>query len=312
MPIDKANKACYDKITDCTKESVVVLTLDTRWSQEFRENLDREKLILQRHKLRETGVHDHCFLELTYILRGPVEHTRDGRTELLSEGDYFIVDYGSVHGYRAVDGGTFENLDCLFLPELLDPVLRGTKSLRTCLEHYLLRFQMRALVKNPATTVFHDEDGRVREVLSKMEEEFRHRPPGHREFLRCYLLEILLLTMRKIEGAERERTGDGVTDFLVRYVEEHYSEPISLSALCEMVHYSLPYVSRRFREEVGVSFIKYLQDYRVMQGCRLLVTTDLPLSEVAGRVGYGDFRFFSELVRREAGLSPTDFRKKNR
>ena len=281
----------------------------TNWSEAIREQLLQKKLILQRHTMRETGAHDHCFLELTYILRGPVEHTRDGKSEILESGDYFIVDYGSTHSYRALGGGTFENLDCLFLPELLDPVLRGTKSLRSCLEHYLLRFQMRALVKNPAHLTFHDEGGTVRDLLRKMEREAATAAPGYLEFLRCYLLEILLHTMRKIEGAENARSGEGISAYISRYVEEHYREEISLAALAEAMHYSLPYVSRRFREETGVSFVRYLQSFRVMQGCRLLASGDRTLAEISEAVGYSDVKFFSSLVRRETGLSPSDFRK---
>ena len=283
----------------------------TVWSEKILKALSEEKILLQRHVLRETGDHDHCFLELTYIVRGPVEHIKDGRREILSSGDYFIVDYGSTHSYKAVGDGHFENLDCLFLPELLDPVLRGTKSLRTCLEHYLLHFKMRALVKNPADTTFHDGDGTVRALLRRMEHESGEKRPGYTEFMRCYLLEILLHTMRKIEYAEETACDEGISAFLSRYVEEHYSEDISLSELCERMHYSLPYVSRRFRRETGISFVRYLQNYRVMLGCRLLSSSDRPLAEIASLVGYGDPKFFASLVRRMTGLSPSDFRKKS-
>ena len=281
----------------------------TKWSESILSELARNKLILRRHTMRETGPHDHSFLELTYILRGPVEHTRDGRCERLETGDYFIVDYGSTHSYRAIGDGTFDNLDCLFLPELLDPVLRGTKSLRTCLEHYLLRFRMGAFVKNPAHLTFHDESGTVRDLLRKMEREATAKAPGYIEFLRCYLLEILLHTMRRIEGAETASPDAGISAYISRYVEEHYREDISLSALADRMHYSLPYVSRRFREETGVSFLRYLQNYRVMQACRLLASSDRSLPEISEAVGYSDVKFFSSLVRRETGLSPSEFRK---
>lgn len=281
----------------------------TKWSDSILSELSENKLILRRHTMRESGAHDHCFLELTYILRGPVEHTRDGKCERLETGDYFIVDYGSTHSYRALGGDTFQNLDCLFLPELLDPVLRGTKSLRTCLEHYLLRFRMRAPVKNPAHLVFHDEDGTVRELLRKMEGEAIAMAPGYLEFLRCYLIEILLHTIRRIEGAAAAAEGEGISDYISRYIEAHYKEEISLSALADAMHYSLPYVSRRFREETGVSFVRYLQSYRVMQGCRLLASGNRSLAEVAEAVGYADPKFFAALVRRETGLSPSAFRK---
>ena len=279
------------------------------WTVALRQKLEKKKLILERHCIRECSAHDHLFLELTYILRGPVEHERDGRREILHTGDYFIVDYGSVHGYRAPEGESFENLDCLFLPELLDPVLRGTKSLRVCLEHYLLRFHMNALRKDPCGVVFHDEGGTVRELLEKMEAESVGGAPGYLEFLRCYLLEILLHTMRTIAGDEQSATEAGISPYIHKYVEEHYGENISLSDLAERMHYSLPYVSRRFREENGVSFLEYLQNYRVMQGCRLLLTSDYTTAQIARAVGYRDVKFFSELVRRITGLAPSYFRK---
>ncbi len=284
--------------------------MHTVWSPAILDKLGRDKLVLQRHRMSETGPHDHCFLELTYIENGPVLHTRDGHTDVLTAGDYFIVDYGSVHSYAAPAGGRFENLDCLFLPELLDPVLRGTKSLRTCLEHYLLRFQMHALVKNPAGAVFHDDDGRVHDLLLRMEREASHREAGYLEFLRCYLLEILLLTLRKIEGAERPAETDGIGAYIVQYVEEHYREDISLTTLADALHYSLPYVSRRFREETGTSFVAYLQNYRVMQGCRLLASSAYTVAQIAEMVGYRDIKFFASLVRRYTGLTPADFRRR--
>ena len=274
------------------------------------EKLHRDKLVFQRHRMSESGPHDHCFLELTYIVSGPVLHTRDGHTDLLTAGDYFIVDYGSVHSYVAPEDKKFENLDCLFLPELLDPVLRGTKSLRTCLEHYLLRFQLHALVKNPAGAVFHDDDGRVRDLLLRMEREASRREAGYLEFLRCYLLEILLLTLRKIEGAERPAATDGIGAYIGQYVEEHYREDISLSSLADALHYTLPYVSRRFREDTGTSFVNYLQNYRVMQGCRLLSSTEYTVAQIAEMVGYRDVKFFASLVRRYTGLSPAAFRRR--
>ena len=48
-----------------------------------------------------------------------------------------MLDYGSRHSYCNRDGRGYDNIDCLFLPELLDPVLKGTKSLRALLERKL-------------------------------------------------------------------------------------------------------------------------------------------------------------------------------
>ena len=197
--------------------------------------LARDKFYLTMHKnQREVSLHDHEFLELTYIRRGTVRHTLDGQTTVLVPGDYLIVDYGSRHSYYSTEPDGYENMDCLFLPELLDPILKGTKSLHMLLEHYLLHFNMQALVQNPAHMVFHDTTGRIDELLRLMEDEDRKREAGYTELMRCYLVEILLLTMRQLDNARVAATGQDISAYLKAYVAEHYMEEISLAALAQL------------------------------------------------------------------------------
>lgn len=272
--------------------------------------LEQEKIIFRSHtNVKKVLQHDHRFLELTYILSGEAEHTLDGQTVKIGKGDYLIVDYGSRHSYRSIGENGFDNLDCLFLPELLDPVLKQTKSLRSLLEHYLLHVNPQMLVQNPARMVFHDHSGRILELLSRMATESEHKEAAYVEFLRCYLIEILLLTVREMEGARVAATGQDISAFLTAYVAEHYMEPLTLQSLAEKLNYSLPYVSKRFKDDMGVSFVRYLQNYRVMQGCRLITNTNRSFSEIAELVGYRDVKFFSELVKKITGLSPGNFRR---
>lgn len=271
--------------------------------------LERDKCVLLYHRQR-FGVepHGHTFLELSYIRSGNAEHTLDGKTELLKAGDYLIVDYGSVHSYRNRGEEPFENTDCLFLPELLDPALKGTKTLRAVLEHYLLHFNMQSPMQNPARMVFHDENGRVSELLERIREELSTRDAGFTELVRCYLVEILLLTVRKLEGAQSAMAGQKISARVSAYVAEHYHEELRLSEIAAKMNYSLPYLSKRFKEETGVCFMQYLQSYRVMQACRLLSATHYSFPEITDMVGYRDSKNFAALIKKETGLPPSSFR----
>ncbi len=280
--------------------------------EEIQKELDIEKLLLIEHQGHEdVPMHGHAFLELSYILKGEAEHTLDRQTEVLTEGDYIIVDYGSRHSYLSVGNTGFDNIDCIFLPELLDPVLKNTSSLRTVLEHYLLHFNLQVLPQNPARMVFHDDTGRIKELLLRIREESRQKEAGSTELIRCYLIEILLLTMRKIEGAQTAY-GKDICSFMTAYVAEHYMEDLTLNSLAARLNYSLPYISKRFKDEMGESFIHYLQSYRVTQASRLLAQTERTLSEITEMVGYRDVKFFSDLFRRTTGISPSSYRKQTR
>ena len=55
--------------------------------------LERDKIhLIEHYDMKGVATHDHAFLELTYIVRGTVEHTLDGQQTELTEGDYLIVD----------------------------------------------------------------------------------------------------------------------------------------------------------------------------------------------------------------------------
>ena len=275
--------------------------------------LERDKIhLIEHYNMKGVSTHDHAFLELTYIVRGTVEHTLDGQQTELTEGDYLIVDYGIRHSYRCRDPRGYDNIDCLFLPEAIDPVLKGTKSLRTLLEHYLLHFNMRAFVQNPARMVFHDYNGRILELIRRLRREELERGAGYIEFMRCYLLEILLLTMRQLDNAQAASAGNDVCGFITEYVREHYMEPLTLQTLAKQLNYSLPYLSKKFKDETGVSFVVYLQNFRVMEGCRLLSGSDRTFAEITEMVGYRDVKFFSDLIKRFTGLSPRNFRRKQK
>lgn len=288
----------------------MIMKSEVLHKSDYIPKLEQEKIYTHVHRgVSEVDMHDHDFLELTYILGGRVLHDLDGQITELREGDYLIVDYGSRHSYRAAESA-FDNFDCLFLPELLDPILKGTKSLRSVLEHYLLDFNIGALVQNPSRIVFHDETGEVRQLLERIRAEYERRAVGYRALMRCYLIEILLLTMRHLEGVQTVSSGQSISAFLTAYVAEHYMEPLTLEELATRLNYSLPYISKKFKEDTGVSFISYLQNYRVMQGCRLLSNSKYSLAEITELVGYKDIKFFSELVKRITGLSPRDFRRR--
>ena len=282
-----------------------------KWNHLF-PSLEKEKYVVKENRLENVQAHDHTFLELSYILEGNVKHTRDGKTAILSKGDYLIVDFGSIHSFEVKKGESFVNLDCMFLPELLDPVLIKTESLKNLFEHYLLHFNMKALSQNPAAMVFHDDDGKVLSVLRQIQEESEKRQPGYTEMIRCCLVRILLMSIRKIDDAAVAATQNDITSYLSAYVAAHYMEEISLGKLAQKLNYTMPYGSKKFKADMGVSFVEYLQNYRVMQACRLLMSSKKTVADIADSVGYRDVKFFVSVFKRNTGFSPATFRRNNK
>ena len=86
----------------------------------------------------------------------------------------------------------------------------------------------------------------------------------------------------------------------------------SRDKICSEINYSLSYISRKFKEETGTNFNKYVQRKRIEQACHLLVTTLKPVTEIAQETGYCDYKFFLKVFKENIKVSPREFRKIHR
>jgi AraC-like DNA-binding protein len=96
---------------------------------------------------------------------------------------------------------------------------------------------------------------------------------------------------------------------LVARVHSGYAGEISLQSFAAENGVSLAYFSRLFKDEVGVTFSDYLTNIRVERAKELLARGDLRPGEVSALVGYEDPKYFSQIFRRAAGMSPLDYQR---
>lgn len=95
---------------------------------------------------------------------------------------------------------------------------------------------------------------------------------------------------------------------LIRFMQEHYAEPLTRESLAHTFHYSVPYLSKHFRRETGASIIDYLIRIRMDKAGALLQQTDLTLQEIATSVGYADVSYFIRMFKKHTGVTPKQFK----
>jgi transcriptional regulator GlxA family with amidase domain len=105
-----------------------------------------------------------------------------------------------------------------------------------------------------------------------------------------------------------EATADG-TAAARRWALENIHEPITLTGLAEHSHMSLRTFIRRFTEEVGMSPGRWLIHQRVERVRLLLETTDLPVDEIAGMVGFAGGTSLREHLHAAIGVAPLAYRR---
>ena len=91
-------------------------------------------------------------------------------------------------------------------------------------------------------------------------------------------------------------------------IQQHYSEDIGLEWLADKLWVNASYLSRAFSQEVGQPFTTYLNNYRIEQAKRLVLSTNLKFYEVAERTGFSSAIVFSSSFKKVTGKTPSEFR----
>lgn len=94
-----------------------------------------------------------------------------------------------------------------------------------------------------------------------------------------------------------------------QYIDENYSETITLETIAKIVHLNPVYLGSLFKTETGMSFSDYLIKARINSAKDLLKNSNYSINEISRIVGYTDAKYFSKLFSKITGVKPTEYRK---
>lgn len=259
-----------------------------------------------RHKgNEEPGYRSHDFLELAYVLSGEGKYRINDKIYPVKEGDLILINPGVKH-------------QALLCPEAETPATEffvGFTNIRIsgCQENHMPLPGGECIIHTGG-----ELSQRLLKLCTSMEAENAVRRQGRYFMLKSYLIQMLLLVIREqCEPMERPRgyafesaSKKYVAEQVVSYIEDHYSEKISLDQIAENMYLSPFYISRIFKGETGNTPIRHLINLRLEKAKELLESGyQGSIQEVAALVGYDDAYHFSKLFKKRYGISPSQTRK---
>lgn len=93
------------------------------------------------------------------------------------------------------------------------------------------------------------------------------------------------------------------------YVAQHYPEKLSVEHAAKLAGYAKTYFCRQFKQITGVSFHRYLNNYRISKACLLLEDPNLAVSEVAAMTGFSSAKLFCRTFKEVTGLTTSQYQK---
>ncbi|MBX9561816.1 helix-turn-helix transcriptional regulator [Aeromonas hydrophila] len=135
---------------------------------------------------------------------------------------------------------------------------------------------------------------------------------GTRSPLQPQLLSLLLALLERTLQGEVRGTPELRLQALFRRVEARLDEPWSVALLADQMACSVPHLHRLCQQAFGMGPMAKVTELRMNKARQLLLYTNWPLGELAGRVGYSDGANFANRFRRLTGLTPGAFRRLGR
>lgn len=119
--------------------------------------------------------------------------------------------------------------------------------------------------------------------------------------LRQILIELHAMVLKEDKDAS-------LAGRVLDYIHEHYKEPVDNKTVSRQLGYHEYYLNRLFVKHMGTSIHSYLIDLRISEAKRLLLDSDIPVTQIAQAVGFRNHTYFSSCFLKRVGIQPSRYR----
>ena len=255
--------------------------------------------------------HAHDFLVLSYFERGGGMLRLAGREWQIAAGDAYVIAPGEVVDARYRNGLTeAEGWAVFFPPDLLGSQASGT--FLSWRAHPLLFPFARGAVDGVQRLAVPEADRRAwAERCAALEQELHQRRDGYWDAAMAHLT-LLLIALARVSAdvaGEFRHQGEPLLAEVFGVIENRYHERLSLRDVAQDVSLTPGHVATVVRQKTGRTVLEWINERRFGEARRLLMQSDLPVSEVARQVGFEDVSYFVRVFRRAHGTTPLGWRK---
>jgi len=251
-------------------------------------------------------MHHHDFAELYFVYDGAGTEVINGRKHTIRAGSASFLLPHHLHEIQATPESPIRMYCCMFDIS----VVFGSR-----FEFELAGRLMQAGASLSSYVNFDpDSANLLKQVFATIYHEYHNTHFARFSFIRIKLLEALHLFARAA-GPSTVPVKDAPAynksfSEILQHVHLHFTDKLTLDLLSRQFKVSTPYISHSFKKFCGQSFLEYLQTLRINSALSLLVSTDMPITDIAVEVGFDSYRNFSRVFRKKKQMTPGEYRSK--
>lgn len=233
----------------------------------------------------------HREMEVTIVLEGTIIVTIEGVTEICLPGSVILVDSFDIHSYHS-EGPTVI-LGCIFRKEFSHEI-----------ESLIGRLGSVSIVSTPK--IHHEL------ILEYAKWIWKTKDFSTNSQKISHVLHVL----GYLEGDKVKKIDKNITSPIVVNALQYLDENVGINLTLDKISFDLGvakyYLSHIFKSQVGIPIIQYFIKLKLALAKRLLIETELNISEISDSIGFGSVRTFNRLFISNFSLTPSEFRSKQR
>lgn len=253
--------------------------------------------------------HWHEDIEIIYLVEGSLKVGVKNNTWELTQGDILIIGSGEIHCF--FQGKEFSNRAVIqFRVSIYDNFLSGTKdtkAIKPMLAH------SRCLTKG--NEIHSLMEKHIKDIIN----EYSEAKEGYKLILKARLYDlagILIRHMPKHEYSLEELSCEQQRlkrmENIFQYVENNYQNQIDLEIISKAIGFSKYYFTKFFKENTGITFLDYLNNFRVTKAQWYILDEEISMTEIAYKSGFNSVKTFNRVFKNITGCAPMEYKKANK
>ncbi|MBQ4130856.1 MAG: helix-turn-helix domain-containing protein [Clostridia bacterium] len=252
--------------------------------------------------------HNHTCFEITVVDFGSGVYTTNKKSYTMSPGDIFVFSSNEYHCITDVGKNGLKLTNLHFEPRYLwgNPTDSFSEANMNISFSHSENFENRIDFKNAKEIYYYVE--KIKNELKEQKSEYQLQVKS--------LLNLLLINLvRNFRYSDEENSINSLQfkniQHILNYIDEHFTEKLSLNELAEKAGMSPNYFSSFFKKISGVTLWDYITNKKINLAVQLLRKngSGMNILEIATLCGFNNTTHFNKMFRRITGMTPTEYKK---